>query len=131
MDWIGKKSIDEAARVLKKGGRFIFVEQTTIEGESYLEALASVADGDEGDEERYPVFELVGYDDVDLVLSPHVAGVVVKSEDAGLTEEDMTKKETRAEKDRIADLSITAYERGLKKRKRKKKKKKSSPEETE
>lgn len=120
LDW--EKSIAEAARVLKKGGRFIFVEQTTIKGMSYLEALASVADGEESDEERYPIFELVGYDDVDMVLSPHVAGVVVKSEDAGLTEKDISKKEMRAEKDRLAELSITAYERGLKKRRKKKKK---------
>jgi len=129
LDW--KKSIDEAARVLKTGGRFLFVEQTTIEGESYLEHIASVKppreeeDNDEEDDERFPVFELVGYDDVDLVLSPHVAGVVVKSEDAGLSQEDIARKEMKAEKERIADLSITAYERGIKKRKRKKKAKKS------
>jgi SAM-dependent methyltransferase len=125
LDW--KKSINEAARVLKPGGRFLFVEQTAIEGESYLEYMATVKppreEGEEGEDERFPVFELVGYDDVDLVLVPHVAGVVVKSEDAGLSPDDIARKESRAEKDRIADLSIAAYERGMKKRKRKKKSK--------
>lgn len=124
LDW--KKSIDEAARVLKTGGRFLFVEQTTIEEESYLDYIASVKPPREGekpdDDERAPVFDLVGYDDVDLVLLPHVAGVVVKSADAGLSAEDLARKEMKAEKDRIASLSISAYERGMKKRKKRKKK---------
>lgn len=124
LDW--KKSIDEAARVLKTGGRFLFVEQTTIEEESYLDYIASVKPPREGekpdDDERAPVFDLVGYDDVDLVLLPHVAGVVVKSADAGLSAEALARKEMKAEKDRIASLSISAYERGMKKRKKRKKK---------
>ena len=125
LDW--KKSINEAARVLKPGGRFLFCEQTTLGGESFLEYMATVKPAKDGtesgeeDDERYPVFELVGYDDVDLVIEPHVAGVVVKSENAGLSEAEMARKENKAEKERIADLSISAYERGLKKRKRKKK----------
>lgn len=127
LDW--KKSIEEAARVLKPGGRLLFVEQTTIAGESYLEYFANLRppmeqkqklEEDEEDE-RAPLFEMVGWDDVDLVLEPHVAGVFIKSEDAGMTQEELTKKESRKEKERIADLSIEAYERGMKKRKRKKK----------
>lgn len=130
LDW--KKSIDEAARVLKPGGRFLFCEQTALGGESYLEYMATVKPIKDGaaaeDGELYPVFELVGYDDVDLVIEPHIAGVVVKSENAGMNEAEMARKESKAEKERIADLSITAYERGLKKRKRKKKSKSPSTE---
>ena len=128
LDW--KRSIEEAARVLKSGGRFLFVEQTTINGDSYIDYIGNLkpprkdgeTEDDEEEDKRVPIFELVGYDDVDLVLEPHVAGVFVKSEDAGLTQEDLEKKQSRAEKERIADLSIAAYERGLKKRKRKKSK---------
>lgn len=134
LDW--KKSVQEAARVLKPGGRFLFVEQSTLDGESYLEyvgnlgtAIVKKKTGDEetGDEENvpevYPTFECMGYDDVDLVLVPHVASVFVKSEDAGLTEADRAKKESKVEEDRMAELSISAFERGMKKRRRKKKKK--------
>jgi ubiquinone/menaquinone biosynthesis C-methylase UbiE len=120
-DW--KKSITEAARVLKPGGRFIFVEQTEIDGEKYIDTLATIADGEvdeNGNPITYPVFELVGYDDVDLVLVPHIAGVVVKTAYAGLTQKEIEKKSSTDEKDRIAELSITAFERGLKKRKKKK-----------
>ena len=129
LDW--KKSIDEAGRVLKTGGRFLFVEQTTIGDESYLDQVASVrlpmkesseTSNAEEEEDTYPVFELIGYDDVDLVLSPHVAGVVVKAANAGLTQDDIARQEQKAEKERIADLSIAAYERGIKKRRKKKKK---------
>jgi SAM-dependent methyltransferase len=126
-DW--KKSIAEAARVLKPGGRFVFVEQTELDGEKYIEAIASVADGlagqGEADEdgliETYPVFELVGYDDVDLVIVPHIAGVVMKTEYAGLTREQIDSKSSVDEKARMADLSISVFERGLKKRRKKKK----------
>lgn len=120
-DW--KKSIREAARVLKPGGRFLFVEQTEIGGEKFIDVLASIADGEldeDGNPSTYPIFELVGCDDVDLVLVPHIAGVVVKTAYAGLTQEEIEKKVYTDEKDRIADLSITAFERGLKKRKKKK-----------
>lgn len=128
LDW--KKSVREAARVLKPGGRLLFVEQTLLEGESYLDYVdllgTAAADGEptaDGDEEveRFPVFEEVGYDDVDLVLIPYVAGVALKSMDAGLTKKERDMKEKNAERDKVADLSILAYERGLKKRKRKKK----------
>lgn len=126
LDW--KKSIDEAARVLKPGGRLLFVEQTKIKGESYLEYIENLKPplekelGEDEEDERLPVFEGVGWDDVDLVLEPHIAGVVIKSELAGMTPEELAKRESRKEKERIADLSIEAYERGMKKRKRKKKK---------
>lgn len=123
-DW--KKSICEASRVLKPGGRFLFVEQTEIDGEKFLDAIAAVADGEtdeEGNVVTYPVFELVGYDDVDLVIVPHIAGVVQKTNYAGLTEEEIKNKSTVDEKARIAELSISAFERGLKKRRKKKSKK--------
>ena len=63
----------------------------------------------------------MGDDDVDLVLKPHVAGVVTKSVDAGLPVAEREMKERNEESDRMAELSLTAFERGLKKRKRKKK----------
>lgn len=127
LDW--KKSVQEAARVLKPGGRLLFVEQTTLNGESYLDYLDNLgleAEGSEGDdseeaEERFPVFEEVGYDDVDLVLVPHVAGVALKSMDAGLTAVERDAKEVKAEQDRLAEISLAAFERGNKKRKKKKK----------
>jgi SAM-dependent methyltransferase len=131
LDW--KRSIHEAARVLKAGGRFIFVEQTKVNGEEYLDFVGNirpprdtkinptVEDDDDDDDFNYaPTFELVGFDDVDLVLEPHVAGVFVKSEMAGMSITEMTKKEANKEKERLDDLSIAAYERGIKKRKRKK-----------
>jgi hypothetical protein len=77
----------------------------------------------EGQVEPFPVFEEVGYDDVDLVIVPHVAGVAIKSEDAGLTPKEREQKLANEEKDRLADLSLTAYERGIKKKRKRKKKK--------
>lgn len=144
LDW--KNSIREAARVLKPGGRFIFVEKTEIEGSKYLDVVASVAtarlvsekdsknddddnNDDDDEEETYPTFELIGYDDVDLVIVPHVAGVVSKTEDAGLTAAEIEAKKAAEEKARISDLSISAFERGIKKRRKKKKKKGMQKEE--
>ncbi|KAG7346429.1 methyltransferase domain containing protein [Nitzschia inconspicua] len=133
LDW--KKSVQEAARVLKPGGRFLFVEQTMLDDDNYLEYVGNLgvdpeklvdSDTDEenndDEEEQYPVFECIGYDDVDLVLVPHVAAVFVKSEDAGLTPAERAAKEAKVEQERMAEVSISAFERGLKKRKRKKKK---------
>ena len=122
LDW--KKSVIEAARVLKPGGRLLFVEQTELAGESYLDYVENLCDVDDTvpiaeDDERVPIFE-VGFDEVDLVLVPHIAGVAVKSEDAGLTAEELSKREEEEKKDRLADLSIAAYERGIKKRRKKK-----------
>lgn len=133
LDW--KKSIQEAARVLKPGGRFLFVEQSELDGESYLEyvgnlgtAIVTKTETDDGDDDEsmsevYPAFECMGYDDVDLVLVPHVAAVFVKAEDAGLTDAQRAEKESKVEEERMAELSISAFERGIKKRRRKKKKK--------
>jgi SAM-dependent methyltransferase len=128
LDW--KKSVREAARVLKPGGRLLFVEQTELEGESYLDYVDNLytltgesEDVKEGQVEPFPVFEEVGYDDVDLVIVPHVAGVAIKSEDAGLTPKEREQKLANEEKDRLADLSLTAYERGIKKKRKRKKKK--------
>lgn len=126
LDW--KKSVQEAARVLKPGGRLLFVEPPELNGESYLDYLVNLSvktvpqDGVEPGDEPMNVFEPLGYDDVDLVLTPHVAGVVIKSEDAGLTKKEREMKEKNAEKEKYAEISITAFERGLKKRKRKKSK---------
>lgn len=129
LDW--KRSVREAARVLKPGGRLLFVEQSELEGESYLDYVdnlytmtsESEEDAKGGQVEPFPVFEEVGYDDVDLVIVPHVAGVAIKSEDAGLTPKEREQKLANEEKDRLADLSLTAYERGIKKKKKRKKKK--------
>jgi SAM-dependent methyltransferase len=135
-DW--KRSVREAARVLKPGGRFLFVEQTTLEGgESYLEyvqLLLSTTDEESDDESavgepsdpsametRLPVFSEVGFDTVDLVLLPHIAGMAIKSMDAGLSPAERQLKASQEQRDRLADLSLIAYERGNKKRKRKKK----------
>jgi SAM-dependent methyltransferase len=126
LDW--KKSVAEAARVLKPGGRFIFVEQPDLDGESYLDYLDNLGlelnDPENPDkEERFPVFEEVGYDDVDLVIVPHIAGVAVKSINAGMTASQRKAKDSKAEDDRVADIQISAYERGIKKRRKKKVKK--------
>ena len=151
LDW--RRAVREAGRVLKPGGRFLFVEGATVDGESYLdfvvglserggveikgglEKLAADADdggGDggtdddeEGEEEerRSPLFEEVGYDMVDMVLQPHVAGVAIKAEDADLTPAEKERRKAQEESDRVADLSLSAFERGLKKRKRKKQQK--------
>jgi hypothetical protein len=53
-------------------------------------------------------------------LVPHIAGVAIKSADAGLTSEELLKREEEEKKDRLAELSIAAYERGIKKRRKKK-----------
>jgi SAM-dependent methyltransferase len=136
LNW--KKSVQEAARVLKPGGRFLCVEQTSLDGESYMEYVGNLGtvvvteteeEGDETLSEAYPTFECLGYDDVDLVLVPHIASVFVKSEDAGLTDAERVKKESQVEEDRMAEISISAFERGMKKRRRKKKKKKMEEEE--
>jgi len=133
LDW--KKSVQEAARVLKPGGRLLFTEATNIDGVSYLDYVRNlytmrVGEGDEtvpegeGDENdvRYPVFDEVGSDGVDLVIVPHVAGVAIKAMDAGLSPAERAAKAAQEEKDRLADLSIAAFERGNKKRRKKKKK---------
>lgn len=131
-DW--KRAVRESARVLKPGGRFLFVEQTTLGGESYLDYVDTLytmtdeepeapKEGEEEEEtERFPIFEEVGYDDVDKVFTAHVAGVALKSMDAGMTPEERTKKQAEEEKERMADLSISAFERGAKKRRKKRKK---------
>lgn len=138
LDW--KKSVQEAARVLKPGGRFLFVEQSKLDGVSYLEYVGNLGaydmeamledeedaddeeeDDDDTEAELSPTFECIGYDEVDFVLVPHVAGVFMKSEDAGLTADELAAKEAEMEKQRMAELSISAFERGIKKRRRKKK----------
>ena len=149
LDW--RQAVREAGRVLKPGGRFLFVEGETIDGESYLEFVVGLSErggveikggleklaADEGggdggsdddddeeeedeEERRSPLFEEVGYDMVDMVLQPHVAGVAIKAEDADLTPTEKERRKAQEESDRVADLSLSAFERGLKKRKRKK-----------
>ena len=154
LDW--KRSIQEAGRVLKPGGRFLFVEAKEIgsANESYLDYVVGLSQrggveikpglvdedggGDEGemmmqtsdeDEDEdddavsRKVFDEVGYDNVDLVLQPHIAGVALKAMDAGLTKSEKALNKKQEESDRLAEISLNAFERGLKKRKRKKKKK--------
>lgn len=129
VDW--KKSIREAARVLKRGGRLLFVEKTEIDGESYLDYVQNLynlngtvpenldeEENDDASDPVAPIFEL-GWDEVDLVLEPHVAGVAIKSDLAGLTPQELARKKSKEEEERLADLSIEAYERGRKKRKKK------------
>ena len=132
-DW--QKSIREAARVLKPGGRFLFVEQNEINGEQYLPyvqtLLTLTGDIPEDEDERFPIFDDVGFDEVDLVLTPHVAGVAIKSESAGLTRAERERQESDQEKERRADRGLQAYEIGLKKRRRKKNKGMAPPAETE
>lgn len=128
LDW--KKSVREAARVLKPGGRLLFVEQTVLGGDSYLEYVQnlssltgeSVDNAEKNEQEVFPVFDDVGFDDIDLVLEPHIAGVAIKALDVGLTAAERAKKEADEEKERLAEISIEAYERGIKKRRKKKKK---------
>ena len=149
-DW--KQSIQEAGRVLKPGGRFLFVESAVVNGENYLDYLVGLSEnggveikggldgleanenGDSGGEfdkaadssddtakNLSPLFDEVGYDQVDMVLQPHIAGVAIKASDADLTVAEKAKKRAQEENDRLADLSLNVFERGLKKRRRKKK----------
>ena len=137
LDW--KKSIREAARVLKPGGRLLFVEQTEVEGESYLAYVERLYTFDndatsddqtpEDADERVPVFE-VGSDDVDLVIVPHIAGVAVKAQEAGMSPKELAKKRSAEEDKKLADLALKAYERGSKRRRRQKKKKGNTAETT-
>lgn len=155
-----KQSIKEAGRVLKPGGRFLFVESVEVGGESYLDYVmemssvvadnkggskddsvvlkdeitnadanaAAAAELNEVDDEgtatttAIPVFEEVGYDNVDMVLQPHIAGVAIKAMDADLTMSERAQKKSQEEEDRMAEMSFAAFERGNKRRKRKKKK---------
>jgi SAM-dependent methyltransferase len=149
-----KQSIREAGRVLKPGGRFLFVESAEVGGESYLEfvrgmsglvsggmgdeyneeivvsektATAETVDEEEGEEEaKPPLFEEVGYDNVDMVLQPHIAGIAIKAMDADMTVEERKQMKSQEEEDRLAEMSFAAFERGNKRRKRKKKKKDSA-----
>jgi len=149
LDW--KKSILEAGRVLKPGGRFLFVESEVVGsgdaggGEGYLDyvmslsmdgmeeeenaataATATTATDAESDEDTMippkptPIFQEVGFDNVDMVLQPHIAGVAIKAMDADLSPSERMAKKSQEEADRLAEMSIEAFERGNKRRKRKK-----------
>jgi len=135
-----KKSVQEAARVLKPGGRFLWVEQTELNGESYLSYIENlcvqrlpstdnadaVESGTEEEEDNtYPVFTDIGWDDVGMVLVPHIAGLAVKATDPT----QLAQLAQREEQNRMADLSMAAFERGLKKRKKRRKKKKKAEDE--
>jgi len=152
LDW--KRSIREAGRVLKPGGRLLFVESAEIAGESFLDFVMSLSSnagmdeslepsGDENKsaaekdtdnlenidaEKKTPVFGEVGFDDVDMVLQPHVAGVAIKAWDADLTIEQRVTKKNQEEEDRMAEIAMTAFERGNKSRRKRKKKKASAGE---
>ena len=158
LDW--KRSIEEAGRVLKPGGRFLFVESKTVGsgGESYLDYVVGlsqrggveikpglgedgelsssiepsaddVTESDDDNAVSTKVFDEVGYDNVDMVLQPHIAGVAIKALDAGMTKAEKAAQAKQEEADRLADISLSAFERGSKRRKRKKKKVKATDEE--
>mmetsp|Transcript_16064 Transcript_16064/g.36131 ORF Transcript_16064/g.36131 Transcript_16064/m.36131 type:complete len:369 (-) Transcript_16064:129-1235(-) len=160
MDW--KKSVDEAARVLKPGGRLLFVERTRLgenDDESYLDYVDSITyvpkkapvkvpassnkkrkgkkkmeeaaqtavevaenapeEAEEEVAEPLPLFE-VGYDDINLVLVPHIAGVAIKDEDSGKLGPRSSASSPSDDEEFARMLSI--FERGSKRRKKKKKK---------
>lgn len=123
LDW--QQSLIEATRVLKPGGRFLFVEQTKVEGYNYIDVIKGLTyvrkdeDG-ESEEAREPVFEEVGSDPCDLTLVPHIAGVAIKAEDAGLSKEEKEAKEKKKLADVASDRAFMAFERGRKKKKAKK-----------
>lgn len=74
------------------------------------------------------VFEEVGFDPVDLTLVPHIAGVAIKAEDAGLSKQEKGEIEKKKESNESAERAFAAFERGRKKRR---KKKKNAEEESE
>lgn len=128
LDW--KRSVQEAIRVLKPGGRFLFVEQTDIGSENYLDYVGSYASNStsmvleqqgkvEKVEERFPMLDCVGWDNVDFVLTPHVAGVFTKRLDAGMTKQERIAAEKLREKDILAERSLSVFE-GRRKKKIKK-----------
>jgi len=150
LDW--KKSVLEAGRVLKPGGRFLFCEAADVGGESYLDFVNSLSDfstenkgGDEDEEgsevtetvdvveeedsddvdsppAKSPIFQEVGYDQVDMVLQPHIAGVAIKAMDADMTPAQKAQKKAQEESERLGEMTLNAFE-GRSKRRRKKKKK--------
>jgi len=141
-----KKSVQEAARVLKPGGRFLFVEQIDIGGESYLDYVrnlyTAIQPATEGEEEQdqeqdadtekeletFPVFDDVGFDGIDLVLVPHIAGVAIKASGDRLTAAEEAAIAEQEERDRAIDFSISVLEGGIKRKRKKKKKKKKTKE---
>jgi SAM-dependent methyltransferase len=138
LDW--KKAIQEAGRVLKPGGRFLFVESADVAGESYLEEVMKLASGgvdamyaeENGDDEPADeqeksmleddnaIFSEVGFDNVDMVLQPHIAGVAIKAEDADLTPQQRAQKKYEEERERIDEMRLSLWEGGPKKRRKKK-----------
>ena len=124
-DWI--VSLRESARVLRNGGRFVFVEPTKIDGTSFVRALEEMVDiGEDGVSK--PVFE-VAYDDVDYVFQPHVAGVATRI--GGVVASSSVKRSSRsigrgtgkttANVLEDTDFILETFERGRKKKKKKRK----------
>lgn len=145
-DW--KKGILEAGRVLKPRGRLLFVESSEVGGEGYLDFVMSLSEfsaenkstgneseggsrgtetteTDNEEQTKSPIFQEVGYDQVDMVLQPHIAGVAIKAMDADLSPTEIAEKKSQEESDRMAEISLNAFERGSKRRRRKKKKSKA------
>jgi len=143
MDW--QDSVRQAARVLRPGGRLLFCEATTIDGIPYTEMVQNlvavdpeqqevlyakaVEEADLDEQTVFPLFDQVGFDDVDLVLEPHVAGIAIKAMDAGLTMDQKAARQQQEEQERMADISIQAF--GNKRRKKRKKKVEATAEQTE
>ena len=145
LDW--QKALIEATRVLKPGGRFLFVEQANVNGYNYVDVvngLTYVRKGEEGEGEevrekgknqnqymvsltsnllsRKIVFEEVGFDPIDLTLVPHIAGVAIKAEDAGLSKAEKERREREKVADKSTERAFAAFERGRKKKKKSKQK---------
>jgi ubiquinone/menaquinone biosynthesis C-methylase UbiE len=88
------RSVQEVLRVLKPGGRFVFIEHVAAPQGTGLRRIQGIlrpvwrllAGGCRTNQETWAIIERVGFSDVQLqhfrvqmpVLSPHIAGVAVK-----------------------------------------------------
>jgi SAM-dependent methyltransferase len=132
LDW--KRSIQEAIRVLKPGGRLLFVEPTDIGKDNYLDYVGTFASNTtttdteiDEEEERFPMLDCVGWDSVDFVVTPHVAGVFTKRMDAGMTKQERLAAEKLKEQEILAERSLSVFEGRRKKKVKKDENTKGNP----
>jgi len=96
------------------------------EGSEVTETVDIVEEEDSDDVDsppaKSPIFQEVGYDQVDMVLQPHIAGVAIKAMDADMTPAQKAQKKAQEESERLGEMTLNAFE-GRSKRRRKKKKK--------